>query len=222
MPSSASSGIASSASRATFWPRDREQVAEPGAAEILDRRRVDPLVLAEHEAARQLRLARRHPPAERRPRPARGSRRCGRARAHHRDDPDQDRQRGAARITAAHGCRRARSDSIVAGPIPRHLVELVDRGEPAVLVAELDDVPAVTGPMPSIVFELLDRGAAEADRALFAGRPPRRRRPDRARDEDLLTVGEPGGQVDPFQHRLARGAAGPRDRIGDPAPAGSR
>jgi len=41
-----------------------EQVAQPGAAEVFRRRLVDLLVLAEHEAARQCRLPRRHSPAE--------------------------------------------------------------------------------------------------------------------------------------------------------------
>ena len=38
-------------------PGHREQVGQPGAAEIIDRHRVDPVVLAEHETARQRRLA---------------------------------------------------------------------------------------------------------------------------------------------------------------------
>jgi hypothetical protein len=46
-------------------------VAEPGAAEAHDGLGIDPLVLPEHEAARQRRLAGRHPPAERGTRPLR-------------------------------------------------------------------------------------------------------------------------------------------------------
>jgi hypothetical protein len=45
---------------------DREQVAEAGPAEVLDRPGVESLVLAEDEAARQRRLARRHPIPQRR------------------------------------------------------------------------------------------------------------------------------------------------------------
>ncbi len=49
--------------------RDGQQVAEPGAAEVLARPCVDRLVLAEHEAPRQRGLARRHPAAQ----PGRGA-----------------------------------------------------------------------------------------------------------------------------------------------------
>ena len=37
------------------------------------------------------------------------------------------------------------------------------------------------------------------------------------RDDDLLTVGEPGGAVDRFQLGAGRGAAGPPDRVLDAA-----
>ncbi len=53
---------------------------EARAAEILDGRLVDPVVLAEDEAAGKLGLASGHTAAERGARLARGSRRDGRAR----------------------------------------------------------------------------------------------------------------------------------------------
>ena len=113
--------------------------------------RVDPFVLAEHEAARQLRLARRHPPAEARL----GALADLVAVGQRQRDHDSDRR---AR-PAATGARARTALRLQAGaqrlhrrrPDPAHLVELVDRGEAAVLVAELDDVAAVTGPIPSIV-----------------------------------------------------------------------
>ena len=60
---------------------------------------------------------------------------------------------------------------MVAGPMPLDLVELVDRGDAAVLVAEVDDV--LRGHRADALdrVELLDGGRAEADRAVA----PRRR-----------------------------------------------
>ena len=77
--------------------------------------------------------------------------------------------------------------------------------------------PAVTGPMPSIVSSCSTDRAAEADRAFFGGRAAATRRARRRAlgHEDLLAVGEPCRQVDRFQRRVAAGAAGPGDRVGD-------
>ena len=47
-------------------PRDSQQVAETGAAEVFDRSRVDAVVLAENESAGELGLALRHPLPQRR------------------------------------------------------------------------------------------------------------------------------------------------------------
>ena len=128
------------------------EVAEAGADEVFLRRRIEPVVVAEDEAAGERRLARRHAL----PQPGLGAfadLAGPRHRERHQDgDPDQDRQRGSRR---AHGpdsgleafaqrFHRRRAD-------PGDLVELVDRGEAAVLFAEFDDVSAVTGPIPSIV-----------------------------------------------------------------------
>ena len=72
--------------------RDGEQVAEPGAAEVFDRFGVDAVVLAEHEAARQLGLARRHPAPDSR-RGAFPDLGAVEERDHHEDrDAEQDRQ----------------------------------------------------------------------------------------------------------------------------------
>ncbi len=54
----------SSASRSTFWPLTAKQVREARALEVVDRRRVDAIVLAEDEAAQKGCLGVRRPPLQ--------------------------------------------------------------------------------------------------------------------------------------------------------------
>ena len=99
MPSAASSGIASRASRATFWPETASRWLSPARRKSSTVRRVDPLVLAEDEAARQLRLARRHAPAEAVLGAAADLVAVGERQRDHGDDAEHER--------AAAGARRA-------------------------------------------------------------------------------------------------------------------
>ena len=187
----------------TFCAADREQVAEAGAAEVLLRLGVDALVLAEHEAAGERRLARRHAPAE----AGLGAGADlvgageGERRAARRSPTSTGSEMRAVRIAAPQGCRRARSASIVAGPMPEIWSSWSTEARPPCSSRNSTMSAAVTGPMPSIVSSCSTRGGAEADRAVLgaAAPPRRRRRPGRVRDDHLLAVGEPGGEVDRFQ-----------------------
>ena len=83
-------------------------------------------------------------------------------------------------------------------------------------VAELDDVACRHRTDAVDRFEVLHRCAAEADRAVFGDGTRHRSASWRiAGHEDLLAVGKPRGQVDRFQRRVAAGASGAGDRIGD-------
>ena len=120
MPSAASKRHRQQRQQGDVLARDGEQVAEPGAAEVFDRGGVDALVLAEDEAARKLGLALGHAAAEgalgasadlvaMAERQERPRRRCRARRA---------RTGGRRRTPALRAAGAARSDSIVAGPIP--------------------------------------------------------------------------------------------------------
>ena len=180
-----------------------------------------PFVLAEHEAARQLGLPR---PAS--PRPARLGALAdlvavASASATTAGDPEQDRQaRAAARARAPQGWRRARSDCIVAGPIPLTWSSWSTEARPPCWSRYSTIFCAVTGPIPSIVSSC---SAVAVPRLIGPSSAlPRRRRPRRRpaplRDHHLLAVGEAGGEVDRLQQRPGAGASGPLDGIGDPAP----
>src|SRR3954453_11290055 len=102
---------------------------------------------------------------------------------------------------------------------PRHLVELVDRGETAVFIAEIDDVAGGDRPDPVDFFQLLHRGGAKADRTFFGGGRGRRRcaRGKAFRYHHLLPVGKPRGEIHHFQLGLAGRTPGTRDGIVDAA-----
>ena len=80
--------------------------------------------------------------------------------------------------------------------------------------------PAVTGPIPSIVSSCstvaLPRLIGPSSEPPAGDAAP----PATARDEDLLAVAEPGREVDRFELRVAGGAPGALDRVGDPGPGG--
>ncbi len=82
---------------------------------------------------------------------------------------------------------------------------------------------AVTGPIPAIVSSSAAVAVAEADRAFFGagsgrGRSARRRAGHAFRDDDLLAVRQPGGEVQRIELRLPGRPARPLDRFVDPAP----
>src|SRR5581483_5150739 len=86
---------------------------------------------------------------------------------------------------------------------PAHLEQLVDTGEPAVLLAEADDPLSEGGPHPRERLQLRRGRRVEAEwRSGRAGRGPARaggrRRPA---DHDLLAVDHPAGQVQPHDVR---------------------
>ena len=135
------------------------------------------------------------------------------------------RDRSGSAATSGNGCSATelRRSGLERGPERLHrrradaadLVELVDRGEPAVLVAELDDLLRRHRPDALDPVELLDGRAAEADRAAL---PPGRR--------GRCVAPRPGTTTCwPSLRRAARliasairpagEAAGPPDRVGD-------
>src|SRR4029453_6721255 len=77
-------------------------------------------------------------------------------------------------------------------PDAADLVELVDGGDPAVLLAVVEDVLRGNRPDSLDRVELLERGGTGADRALVGGAAGRRGRAacPLARDDDLLSVSE--------------------------------
>ena len=213
MPSAASSGIASSASSATFWPRDGEQVAEPGAAEVFRRPRrrsprprrarsrapAPPRAAASPARAPSSARSRISPlwasaSDDQRPRSRAGPAAAGAASARSR----LGLQPGAQRL------HRRRPDAATPGRAGRPR-----RGRRAGRGTRRCPA-AVTGPMPSIVSSCstvaLPRliGPSSRAGAATAAAPAR---PALGHD-DLLAVGEPRGEVDRFQHRAA-GAAPP-------------
>ena len=98
---------------------DGEQVRQPCPAEVGHRRPVDALVLAEDEAPRQRRLAGRHPVADGALGPRADAGGVGEGQRHDRHDSQGDRHRGGTLSEPRfQGCRRARSASMVAGPMP--------------------------------------------------------------------------------------------------------
>jgi hypothetical protein len=100
-------------------PRHGQEMGEAGAAEVGRGPRVDALVLAEDEAPGQGGLSRRHPRAECGLGPRADAGRVGEGQGDDRHDAERDRHgRGALPRHKRQGCRRARSASIVAGPIP--------------------------------------------------------------------------------------------------------
>src|SRR4029077_6160660 len=139
--------------------------------------------------------------------------------------------------TEAIGVPAARRSRLQGGPERLHgrgpdavdLVELVDRGEPAVLVAELDDLLGGDRPDPLDAVKLLDRGAAKADWAGLASRRRARCRGAGATDHHLLAVAETRRQVDRVLVGAAGESTGSPDRVrptgarrepGDTAPPG--
>jgi len=79
-------------------PRDGEEVTETGLPEVFDRALVDRLVLAEHEAPGECRLARRHTAAESRLRPAADLTRMRQRQSNHDANPgDREPRRSASR-----------------------------------------------------------------------------------------------------------------------------
>ena len=99
------------------------------------------------------------------------------------------------------------------------LVELVDRGEPAVLVAVGEDVARGHRPDALDRVELLERRRAEADRPVRRrrGRGARPCRPGPLRrDDDLLAVGELRREVDRVGEAARADPACALDRVGDP------
>src|SRR4051794_33027858 len=97
---------------------------------------------------------------------------------------------------------------------PRHLVELVDRAEAAVLRPVVDDLLGRGGPDAIERAELLGGCRVEIDRRgglTGCGGLSRQRGPDRprgrrpARDDDLPAVLDLGGEVQGVEVGLARG-----------------
>ena len=201
---------------------DRREVAQTGADEVFLRALVEFVVVAEDETTRQCRLARRHAlpqpglgPFSDLPRPRHRER-------HHQADPDQDRQRDPRRAHRS-GLEAFAQRFHRRGADPRDLIELVDRRQAAVFFAELDDVfrRHWTDAVDRVEF---GRGRGrEADRAVFfdsgprRGRGARRRAGNPFRDDYLLAVGEPGGEVQRVELRLPRRPSRPLDRFLDPA-----
>ena len=191
-------------------------MAEARAAEVFDGSRVDPIVLAEDEATGELRLALRHPLPQRRLGSGADLPGVGKGQGQHNGDADQDEQRRRATPHRAQGWSRARSDSIVAGPIPLTSSSCSTEARPPCWSRYSTMSCAVTGPMPSIVSSCSTVALPRPIGPLAAAGPAAAAPAASRRHHDLLSVGEAGGAVDRLQHRPRRGAAGALHRVDDP------
>ena len=125
----------------------------------------------------------------------------------------------AAGDLARYGCSASRSASIVAGPMPLIWSSCSTEERPPCSSRKSTMFCAVTGPIPSILSSCSTVAVPRLIGPSPAAAAPRRAPPG---DDDLLAVRQPRREVDRVLVRPGAQAAGALDRVGDPAPAGSR
>ncbi len=165
---------------------------------------------------------RRAPPARPATAPTRRRRGPRRARTARGDACAGATTASHSRAGRPHAVTLSRSDAIVASPMPGHLIELLDVREPAVGLAEVEDLLRRDRPDALQGVELLERRRVEVDRAGGRSRggclpsvaSRHRRRP--LRHDDLPPVLHLLREVDLRQVRPPPRPAGPPHRVVHP------